>query len=159
MPLKRKRVPTIDAGIAKRLDNPVCMDAAENIVESKEEVVVMKEDVAFTRPDNGCCVDETGSNTNMKSDCRNCCQRVIAERGHAEHREAMTSYLHYTSLCFTAFFGKPVIFAVILPLNNGNAMPSNWVAGIDLAKLPIGINDDVDFPTENSEPGKYLPGG
>ena len=52
---------------------------------------------------------------------------------------------------------------VIFPSENEKTIPSNWITGIDITKLPAGVDveshDQIQYLEQNSGPGKAFPGG
>ena len=77
----------IEAGVARKLEQPVCFCNDGSIgIEGDINVVGLSSDIELLHPQYVVFVDETGSNTNMRTDGQRGRQRVIAESGFDGHQ-------------------------------------------------------------------------
>jgi len=146
----------VDCGLAKKLDNPVWMDCAGNIVDEKD-ACGCKVTIDITHPEMIVVADEVGGNTNMKGDGHVGGQKYLCEKGCEVQQKVTTTEKHFTLLGFTALTGEPVMCVVIFA---GKVSVPSIETGIDLFAEMEGNEMDADFFEKNSEGYKKMyPGG
>ena len=152
----------IEAGVARKLEQPVrfCNDGSIG-VEGDINVVGLSSNIELLHPQYVVFVDETGSNTNMRTDGQRGRQRVIAESGFDGHQEAIVTDLRYTTMGFTCATGEPILCVVIFQSENKDGIPKAWVTGLDIMKIKqdMGDLDDDQFMQTISTEGSPAGGG
>ena len=106
----------VEAKVAVKLDNPVMYDRDGIEVTEKEKSFGLPSFFKVTDPRNILFVDETGKNTNMKTDGGVGGRRLIVPAdaiGNNSGYLGSTSDIHFTVLCFTCATGEAVMCAVI----------------------------------------------
>jgi hypothetical protein len=81
--------------------------------------------VQVTDPSYLLFVDESGSSANMKKD-KTGSKRVIAEKGFAGTKAAITTDIRYTTMGFTAGTGEPVICCIIMTSESQKLVCCGW---------------------------------
>jgi hypothetical protein len=98
----------------------------------------------ITKPERCVYVDETGCNTNCKTDGLVGGQCHIVGTGQKEGaRTSASTDIHFTTLAFTSGTGEPIMCAVILKSEKAiEDIPVNWRLGLDATKdIEFGDND------------------
>ena len=124
------------AGVAEKVHNQLMYDKNGNETEDESLMVGRKTSYRVTKPSNIVFVDETGCNTNQRTD------GYIGGRLHVLGINATDSGvagavtdLHFTVLCFTLGTGEPIMCAIIMKSQRDIAsMPESWKLGIDQRK-------------------------
>lgn len=151
----------VEAGIAKVLDAPRWMDVNGNEVETEEEAYGCRVQIEIIHPNYFIMGDETGCNTNMKTDGNVGGKKYMGETGRGCNKRAITTDIHFTVLPFTNGLGEPVMCSVIFTSSekNNTQLKSDWITGIDVTVDATLDDDGVCFITNNSGVGKYMPSG
>ena len=102
----------VDARIAKKLDKATWLDSEGNEVEEKD-AVGRKSTHRLTHPQMGLVVDETGGNTSMKNDGNGRNKKYITHSNETPSLRASEADNHFTTMCFTALSGEPVLCVTI----------------------------------------------
>ena len=102
----------VDAKVAEKLDEPAWLDLEGNTVDEKDSVG-RKSTHRLTHPQMAVVVDETGCNTSMKNDGNGCNRKYVGRAGETPQLRASECDNHYTTMCFTALNGEPVLSLTI----------------------------------------------
>lgn len=104
----------VEAGVAIELENPIMVDAEGNQVTDTALAVGRPTKFQLTKPNYVLFVDETGKNTNMKTDGKVGGQQfVVPVDGDCSTSMGAITDIHFSVLCFQAATGEPVMCAVI----------------------------------------------
>lgn len=152
----------VKSNVAKELENEVLLDRNGNVVEEQSNALGLPTKYVVTDPNYILFVDETGKNTNMKSDGMVGGQRFIIPRDAVTNTGCLgsTTDLHFTVLCFTAGTGEPVMCAVIFKSEQDvSKIPMSWKMGINIKNnLRAGGNNAEMFALNEGE-GNAMEGG
>jgi hypothetical protein len=126
----------VEAGVAIRLDEEAMYDREGNLVDSKERMYGRPTKYHITRPENVLFVDETGCNTNQKSDGLVGGERFVVPADNTGIGcVGSVTDIHFTVMCFTSGMGEPVMCSVIFKSEKKvSEIPLNWKTGIDITK-------------------------
>ena len=102
----------VSAKIAEKLGVPTWLDNEGNEVEEKDSVG-RKSTHRLTFPLGGLVVDETGGNTSMKNDGNGCNKKYMGRPGDSPQIRSSEAENHFTTMCFTALSGEPVLCVTI----------------------------------------------
>ena len=102
----------VDAKVAEKLDEPAWLDLEGNTVDEKDSVG-RKSTHRLNHPQMAVVVDETGCNTSMKNDGNGCNRKYVGRAGETPQLRASECDNHYTTMCFTALNGEPVLSLTI----------------------------------------------
>ena len=139
----------MQSGNVERLDNPVHMDGDENIVRS-EDALGWEVTHRYIRPENVHVFDETGGNSNGKSDSRNGGERVMGPKGDPVADIAGTVDAHFTVTPVADMTGTLRLIQIIF---KGEKVSPAVLLGLDPFKPLVG-DGSVE---QNMGPGKrYL---
>lgn len=145
----------VDAGVAKKLDEPVWMTRDGKICVERE-AFGCKVTHELVKPHLCICGDEVGGNLCMKGDGHIGGQLLLTAPGKVPQRKASSKNKRFTLIGLTALTGEPVMAVIIL---QGKRPQASLEAGIDINVDPIGNATDSDYLQKNSGPNKYFPGG
>jgi hypothetical protein len=151
----------VQAGIAEKLEEDIMYDAEGQITTDVSKLYGRPTKYKMQHPEYLLFVDETGCNTNQKTDGNNGGELfVLPCHGVGESgRVGATTDIHFTVLCFTSAVGDPVMAAVILKSSKNIAdIPISWKLGIDVTKVIDGTTTYELFDANYGE-GKTLPSG
>lgn len=143
----------VTSGNAIKLDTPVLMNRAGEVVEDEAEAFGHAVTIRHTRPHNVLVTDETGSNTREMGDGNNGGQKCMAPCGETPRYEASSKDSHFTVVPLTRLTGELATVAIIFA---GNKMKPEWAMGKDIMADWEGADDDL---LSNIGPGKYFPMG
>ena len=146
----------VDAGVAKKLEEPMWVDMEGNATDEENAFGKKKATHTLTRPDMVIFVDEVGCNTSQEGDGHVGGQKKIVPRGTVPKESATTNDNHFTLLGFTAATGEPVMCAIIMA---GKSINSDAVTGVNVFAQKVGDEADPDFVKNNTGPGKLYPLG
>ena len=132
----------VDAGVAKKLEEPMWFDMEGNT--TKEENVFGKRKAThmLTRPDMVVFVDEVGCTTSQEGDGHVGGQKKIVPGGTVPKESATTNDNHFTLLGCTAATGEPVMCTIIIV---GKTINSDAVTGIEVFTEKVDNEADPDF--------------
>jgi hypothetical protein len=102
-----------DAGIARKLDTPVLMNANGEVVTDPKDALGLPCEYEMIHPDHLIFFDETGCNTNQKKDGHKGGQKFVCGRNMTPKQQAATRDKHFTVLGLTTGTGEPVLCVVI----------------------------------------------
>jgi hypothetical protein len=126
----------VACGAAKLLDNEVLVNIKGEIVDEKSKSDGLPTKYLLQRPELVLFVDETGSNTNQKSDPLSGNEkRIVGSNGDGFGLAGSISDNHFTVMCFQSGTGEPVMCAIIFKSDKVREIPIHWEMGIDLRKL------------------------
>ena len=117
-----------DAGVAKRLPEPVWMDREGEIV-GEEHAFGCKVTHRIIHPEMVIVFDELGGNISQKGDGHVGGQLLLCEKGETPQIKVSTRDKHYTVLGLTSLTGHPVMCVIIFTGKKPNAL---WETGLDL---------------------------
>jgi hypothetical protein len=149
------------SGIAKQLQSDVYFNKYNHIVpEGDSSIVGTFSNIQVTEPSYLILVDETGLSTNMKMDKKGT-KRIIAEKGYAGTKKAITTNIRYTTMGFTAATGEPVMCCIIMQSEITKGIPVNWITGNDITKIDatFQINEDNEEMIKNVRECSVVSGG
>ena len=150
----------VEAGIAKVLDTPRWINEKGETVEKEEEAFGCQVEVEVTHPNYFLMADETGCNTNMKTDGHVSGKKHIGEVGKGCQKKAVATDNHFTILPFTNALGEAVLCAIIFVSDvKDKTIKNEWISGIDITVDPTTAATNVAWIEANSGCGKYLPSG
>jgi hypothetical protein len=152
----------VTAGIAEKLDEDRMYDINGIETDNVEEMFGRPTKFRMLHPENLLFVDETGCNTNMKTDKLIGGERHILPVGDKEDAgvTGATTDNHFTVLCFTNGLGVPVLCAIILKSSKHiKDIPLNWKMGIDITKRIVNADDEDEMVRLNSGNDKAMRGG
>jgi len=137
------------------------MDVDGNKVDSEELAFGCKVAIEILHPNHFVMGDETGCNTNMKTDGHVGGKKHLGEAGSkGSNKRAIATDMHFTVLPFTNALGAPVLCAVIFASDNKDGkIKSDWITGIDITVDAMNGDSAVEFVTNNTGTGKCLPRG
>ena len=151
----------VSAGVAEKLDHEIMFDKNGDEVSDDSKMVGRKTRYRLTKPSNVVFVDETGCNTNQKTD------GYVGGRLHIIPTNATESGItgsvtdiHFTVLCFSSGNGDPLMCAIIMKSNKDiSHMPKVWKLGIDRRKEYFEGETDYELFEKNFGDEKAMPGG
>jgi len=116
----------VKSGNAVKLDNPVHMDQNGKVV-PEEDALGWQVTHKIIRPENVFVFDETGGNTNGKSDSRNGGEKVVGPYGEPVADLASTNNCHFTVTPIADLTGK--LRAIQEVIFKGSNVPAGffWV--------------------------------
>jgi hypothetical protein len=150
-----------DAGIAKKMNDTVMLDKKGNMVDKEEEMVGLPTKFIMEHPRNFIFMDETGCNTNQKTDgfVGGEEQLVPADNSGAGNSGSTTD-MHFTVLAFTNGLGEPVCCAVIFKSKQTrDKIPIYWKLGIDRTMAFKGDPTNADDIADNMDNHNNMTGG
>ena len=106
----------VEAGVAIKVDQPLMYDINGNEVRKSDEMYGLPTQYKMVYPIYVLFVDETGKNTNMKTDSAVGGRRLVVPKKSMKVDSGFlgsTSDIHFTVLCFTSACGDAVMCAVI----------------------------------------------
>ena len=131
-------------GVAWKLDTPVWMDQHGNIT-SCDKAFGLAVEYELLYPERVLHMDETGCNTNMKTDGRVGGKKYIAEAGSGKaNLAAACTDIRFTVLPITNSLGRAVLCVVIFQSEQKN-IPASWITGIDINGIGPSKQDPTDF--------------
>lgn len=151
----------VEAKVAIKLEEEIMLDADGKEVFTKEEMVGRPTKYILTHPDQVLFVDETGCDTNQKSD-KNVGGRlyVLPTNETDGGKVGATSEIHFTVLCFSNANGTPLMCAVILKSTKAQReLPLRWTFGIDIRKNMISGKNEAEVFDYNSGKNGAMTGG
>jgi hypothetical protein len=127
----------VNCGIAIKMDEEVLVNLKGEIIYNKQESDGLPTHYLMTNPNLIVFVDETGSNTNQKSDpLRGNEKRIVPINGDGFGLAGAVNDNHFTFLCFQSGTGEPIMCAIIFKSERKNGeLPDCWKTGIDIRKL------------------------
>lgn len=142
----------VACGEAKELQKEVLVNIKGELVETKEESDGLPTKYIMHRPELVLFVDETGSNTNQKSDpFRGNEKCIVGANGDGFGLAETINNNHFPVMCFQAATGEPVMLAIIFKSDNKvRDVPLHWETGIDVRKL----QKEIILPGEEATIGK-----
>lgn len=151
----------VKAGAAKELDKEVMLDQSGNVVYNEEEMYGLPTKYIMTNPRNFIFVDETGCNTNQKTDGLIGGEQVLVSTDNTgTGRSGSTTDLRYTVLGFTNGLGEPVMCAVIFQSKQPiEKIPLIWKLGLDRTIEFRGDPNNADDINDNMENNSNMMGG
>lgn len=151
----------VEAKVAEKLESEVMFNKEGKEVENEAEMYGRPTKYRLTNPDNIVFVDETGCNTNQKTDGHVGGRLYVLPRGCSEGGTVgASSDIHFTVMCFTSGSGKPIMCAIILKSNKDSTqLPINWRFGIDIRKDLIDGSSEVEIFEKNCKEGQAMEGG
>ena len=145
----------VDAGVAKKLDEPVWITHDGKLCVERE-AFGCKVTHELIKPHLCICGDEVGGNLCMKGDGHIGGQLLLTAPGKLPQQKASSKNKRFTLIGLTDLTGEPLIAAIIL---QGKRPKASLEAGIDINIDPIGNATDSDYLQKKSGPNKYFPGG
>jgi hypothetical protein len=149
-------------GIAEKMliPQPQTIDGVETVADSDEQCGLPVE-YRLLHPERLLHMDETGCNTNQKSDGRVGGKTYIGKRGGGKVQIiSATTDKRFTLLPIMNSIGHAVCCVIIFQGESTDKIPNNWVTGIDIqATDKVNAAADDDFLAFNSGAGKMFPGG
>jgi hypothetical protein len=126
----------VEAGVAEKFDEEVWLDCHNQVTINQHEAIGRKTRYRLLKPERCVFVDETGCNTNMKTDGHVGGRRYVMANGQSEGaRTGVTSDIHFTLLAFTSGTGEAIMCAIIMKSEKHVAdLPISWKLGIDITK-------------------------
>lgn len=152
----------VKSNVAKELENEVLLDKEGNIVDNEEDSFGLPSKYIVTAPHYILFVDETGKNTNMKTDGMVGGQRFVIPRDAVTNTGCLgkTMDIHFTVLCFTAGTGEPVMCAVIFKSEQDvSKITLSWKMGINIRRDILTGNTDAETFALNEGEGRAMTGG
>jgi hypothetical protein len=152
----------VKAGIAEKLEEDIMYDKEGNITTDVSQIYGRPTKYKMNHPEYILFVDETGCNTNQKTDGNNGGELfVLPCHGVGESgRVGATTDIPFTVLCFTSATGEPVMAAVILKsTKNITDIPISWKMGIDVTSDIYDGSTSYELFETNYGEGKAMPGG
>jgi hypothetical protein len=144
----------VACGAAKLLEQEVLVNIKGEIVHDKNESDGLPTRYIMERPELVLFVDETGSNTNQKSDpLRGNEKRIVGCNGDGFGVSGSISDNHFTVMCFQSGTGEPVLCAIIFKSEKVRDIPIHWETGIDLRKIR---NNEILPGTETEVSQMYI---
>jgi hypothetical protein len=127
----------VKCGIAKKLERDVLVNLDGEIVTDANDSDGLPTKYIITNPDLLVFVDETGNNTNQKSDpFRGNEKTIIPSNGDGFGLAGAVNDDHFTFLCFQSGSGEPIMCAIIFKSERKTGeIPQSWKTGIDIRKL------------------------
>lgn len=127
----------VNCGIATKIDEEVLVNLKGEIVYDKANSDGLPTQYMMINPKLIVFVDETGSNTNQKSDpLRGNEKRIVPVNGDGFGIAGAVNDNNFTFLCFQSGNGEPIICAIIFKSERKNGeLPDCWKTGIDIRKL------------------------
>ena len=141
----------IESGNAVKYETPVLMDKEGNIVNDEKLAFGLPVTINIIHPDNVFYMDETGSNTNGKSDKRNGGEKKVVGTGTTPREIVGTRDSHFTVVPVTDGTGELRVVVIIFASKNLNA---DWMGGEDV----FADNYDHDCYENNLGLGRRFPG-
>lgn len=152
----------VDARVARLRDAEVYVNKVGDIVLSEEDSYGLPTQFAVTVPQYIIFADEAGANTNQKEDGQVGQRKFVVDKNQKETgKKGAVQDMHFTTICFQASTGEPVMVAIIMKSDKESAtdLPVGWTAGIDISKeIHIGATDAETWKL-NSNPGGAMGGG
>ena len=128
----------VEAKVAVKLDVPVMYNRDGIEVTEKDKSFGLPTLLKVTDPKNILFVDETGKNTNMKTDGGVGGRRLVVPAnaiGNSSGSLGSTTDIHFTVLCFTCAAGEAVMCAIIFKSEKKvSELPLTWKFGIDIRR-------------------------
>jgi hypothetical protein len=151
----------VEAKVVVKLDFDISYDKKGNKVSDSECCFGLPSKYKLIKPENILFVDETGKNTNQKSNGQIGGQRfIVSVDGDDIGYLGSTTDMHFTVLCFTAATRDPVMCAVIFKSEKDiKDIPLSWHYGIDITKTLNAGENDIQLFLNNSRPGEAMSGG
>jgi hypothetical protein len=127
----------VKCGAAKKLEKDVLVNYNGLIVETKGESDGLPTRYLIHNPKLIVFVDETGSNTNQKTDAyRGNEQRIVGADDLGFGLAGAVNDNHYTALCFQSDSGEPIMCAIIFKSERKvSEIPECWKSGINIRKI------------------------
>ena len=149
------------AGVAEKVNHQLMFDKDGNEVNDELLMVGRKTSYRVKRPSNIVFVDETGCNTNQRTDGYIGGRLyVIAANATDSGVAGAVTDLHFTVLCFTLGSGEPIMCAIIMKsLRDIASMPETWKLGIDRRKEFKDGETQYEIFQNNFGEGKAMSGG
>eukprot|EP00978_Attheya_sp_CCMP212_P026409 scaffold86813_cov51-Attheya_sp.AAC.1 len=144
-----------EAGVAMELDEPVWVDKDGNGVK-QGQAMGRKNTHRLIHPDYTLHVDEVGGDTSQKGDDHDGGVKFLTAPDTIPTTGTADNANHFTTMCFAAGDGKPVMCVVIM---TGVQQKTVHEIGIDMLADCEGTVDDPDYYENNIGPGKRFPGG
>ncbi len=148
--------------VARKLDHLQYYNEDGDVVRNENEAYGLPTRYEITHPHYILSVDETGKNTNMRSDGKVGGKRFIVPKNAVTNTGCLGSStdLHFTVLCFTAATGEAVMCAIILKSEQDiSKIHFSWRFGIDIRKnVRTGKNEAETFELNCGE-GLAMEGG
>jgi hypothetical protein len=149
----------VNCNIAEKIENEVYVNIRGEIEIDKEKRCGLPTRYLMKRPDLVVFVDETGCNTNQKSDPLNGNEKRIVGRKNYDGFGliGLVTDNHYSVLCFQSATGEPIMCAIIFKSESKvRQIPQHWISGIDIRK----INKATNLPkTDESIAAMYVEEG
>jgi len=145
-----------EAGVAVELEEPIWVDKDGNEVNQQSQAVGRKITHRIIHPDYTLHADEVGGDTSQKGDGHVGGVKFLTAPDTIPTTGTADNDNHFTTMCFTAGNGKPVMCVVIM---TGVQQKTEHEIGIDILADMVGTIDDPDYYDNNIGPGKRFPGG
>ena len=126
----------VQKGIAKKLETPKHLDMGGNEVPI-EQAFGLPVEYKMLYPERLLHMDETGCNTNQKTDGRVGGKKYIGRSGNGKvSKTSSTTDKRFTLLPIINSLGEAVCCVTIFQ-GEGDSIPSNWITGIDIRVLEV----------------------
>jgi hypothetical protein len=124
----------VKSGIATKLENDMLATFAGKIVNNKDDSEGLPTKYVISHPDLLVFVDETGNNTNKKSDSfRGNEKRIIPCNGDGFGLAGAVNDNHFNFFCFQSGSRVPIMCAIIFKSNRKKGeIPDSLKIGIDI---------------------------
>jgi hypothetical protein len=151
----------VDCGMAEKLDCEVMGDKEGNEVDDPKKMYGRPSRYHMLFLDWCVFVDETGWNTNQKTDGYCGAELFVVPVDQAENgRTGTTTDLHFTILPFISGTGEAIMCVVILKSKKPvSELPIKWIFGLDIMKNVESGENEVDMFENNFIEGKAMGGG
>jgi hypothetical protein len=151
----------VESKVAEKVDEAIIYDIFGNEHSDPDCTFGLPTKYRLLKPENVIFVDETGKNTNQKSDGQIGGQRyIVSVNGCCNGSLGSTTDMHFTVLCFTAATGDPVMCAVIFKSEKSiQEIPLSWRYGIDVTKDMKEGENEVQLFLNNCGPDEAMSGG
>lgn len=150
----------VEAKVAIKLDTPILYDKEGNEVTDPNMSFGLPSRYKITDPNRIIFVDETGKNTNMKTDGKVGGRRFIVPATSTAAPIGSTSDIHFTTLCFTSALGDPIMCAVIFKSQKKQCeIPITWKLGINITKDVLTGTTETETIMLNYGDEKAMSGG
>ena len=153
--------------IASKLDHPVCMNEAGEVVEDEMLVMGYKVDIKIDWPDLGLMMDECGCNLSQEGDRNIGVELFLTRVNEKAYTSKSIKYSHFTIIGVTQLNGNPLMCVVIVTGKHRDPLIELGVDLLQLVDLDINIttNEDetvdesvLELPQQHCGEGQLFPG-
>jgi hypothetical protein len=151
----------VDCGVAVELEEETMFDQEGNIVDNPSKMYGRPSKYCMIKPERCLFVDETGCNTNQKTDGNIGGEKFVVSVEQTENgRNGVVTDLNFTVLPFISGTGEAVMCAVILKSNKKvSELPIKWRRGIDVTVNPSNKETSIEFMEESLSETCSMRGG